>query len=78
MCGWFSDARIFASRWKRRAVGVVRECVGEDLDRDVSVQLRVAGPIDLPHPAFADRRDDFVGTEAGARSEGHVLRIIRL
>ena len=56
----------------RQAVGVVRERVGEDLDRDVAIQLRIAGSVNLSHPPFADRRGDLVDAETGARSERQV------
>ena len=50
--------------------GIAGERVGQDLQRDVAIELRVAGPIHLPHAAFADLRGDFVDAEAGAGSEG--------
>ena len=49
----------------REPIDVVRERLGQDLDRDVAIQLRVAGPEDLPHAAFADAGDHFVDTETG-------------
>jgi hypothetical protein len=52
-----------------QAVGVMREGLGQDLDRDVAVQLRIARAKDLPHPAFANRCGDFVDAEAGAGCE---------
>ena len=51
----------------------MRERLGQDLDRDVSVQLRVARSIHLAHPAFANLRDDFVDAETGAGGEGQTL-----
>ena len=36
---------------------------GQDLDRDLPAQARVARPIDLPHPPRAQQREDFVGPE---------------
>ena len=33
------------------------------LDRDIALQLRVALPVDLSHPAFAGQATDFRGTE---------------
>ena len=62
--------RFRFARESRQTVGVVRERVGQDLDRDVAVQLGVASAKDLPHAPFADRRDDFVDAEAGAGGEG--------
>jgi hypothetical protein len=60
----------------REPVGVVRERVRQDLDRDVSVQRRVASPIHLAHSAFAQLSGDFVDAETRARSEGQVAVII--
>ena len=54
----------------RQAVGVRRERVRQDLDRDLAAERRVRRPIHLPHAAFADRRGDFVDAEPGAWSEG--------
>ena len=45
------------------ALGVVCEQVGQDLERDVATELRVARAIDLAHAAGAEQREDFVGTE---------------
>jgi hypothetical protein len=55
----------------REPFGVVSQCIRENFDCDVSLQRRVRRPIDLAHAAFAERRDDFVGTEAGAWRERH-------
>ena len=43
-------------------IGIGRELLGQDLDGDVAIELRVAGAIDLAHPAGAESPDDFVGT----------------
>ena len=37
-------------------LGIGRDRVGQDLDRDVPLQPRVGGAIDLAHPAGADVR----------------------
>ena len=50
---------------KVQTFSVVRERLGQDLDRDVAIQLRVAGPEHLPHAACADAGDNFVDTETG-------------
>ncbi len=42
------------------AVGVGGEGVGQDLQRDVTIELGVAGPVDLAHPAGSDRSHDLV------------------
>ena len=46
---------------------VVHEGVRQHLDRDVATQARISRAIDLPHPASAEKREDFVGPEARAR-----------
>jgi hypothetical protein len=45
----------------------------QDLDRDEAIEPRVARLVDLAHTALAEERHDFVGAEAGAGSEGHVV-----
>ena len=52
--------RLRLAREPRQAIGVARERVREDLQRDVAIELRVAGAVDLSHAAFADQRGDFV------------------
>ena len=42
-------------------VGIGRDGLREDLDRDVPVQLLIPCPVHLPHPARAQRREDLVG-----------------
>ena len=67
MFGWFRDASVWASRVKpRQPVGIVREGVRENLERDIAIQLRIARAKDLAHAAFADRRGDVVGAKARA------------
>ena len=51
----------------RQALGIVRERVGQDLDRDVAIELRVAGPIDLAHAAGAEGGEDLVTGRGGRR-----------
>src|SRR5205085_9581127 len=52
-------------------LGVLRERRRQDLDRDVPLELRVASPVDLAHPAGADRREDLVGSELRRGGQGH-------
>ncbi len=66
----------FASE-PRQPIRVVRKRLGEDLDRDITIQLGVTGPKDLTHVTFADGREDFVGAEPSAGGEAQVVRIIR-
>ena len=55
----------------RESNGIRGDAVGEHLHRDVSVELPVARAVDLAHAAGAERREDLVAAEAGARGEGH-------
>ena len=58
--------RLRFARETREAIGVERERLGQHLDRDVAIELRVRRAIDLAHAARADGGDDFVGSEASA------------
>ena len=55
----------------RKPVGIRGERLGKNLDRDVAAELRVLRPIDLSHPARAERREDLVRSEAGSGRQGH-------
>ena len=54
-----------------QAVGVLREGRRQDLDRDLAPEPRVLRPVDLPHPARADRREDLVRAQLRAGRERH-------
>ena len=47
----------------------------EDLERDRAIDPRVARPVDLPHAARADGRDDPIGTEVSAPGEAWVSHV---
>ena len=53
------------------AIGIERERVRDDFQRDVATELRVARAIDLAHGAGPERRQDFVRAEACASGQGH-------
>ena len=55
----------------RESARILREVRGEDLDRDVPIELCVLRPVDLSHAARAERREDLVGAETGARGKAH-------
>src|SRR4051812_41599786 len=55
----------------RKRLRPIREIDRENLYRDVSVQLRIPRAIDLAHAAGTERRDDFIGAEAGAGNQRH-------
>jgi hypothetical protein len=63
--------RLRFPREPRETLGVVREQRRQDFDRDVTIQLRVAGAIHLAHPAFTNLRGHFVRAEARAGVEAH-------
>src|SRR5262245_4460504 len=52
-------------------LGIVSVRVGQNLQRDVPVELGVAGAVDLAHATGTNGSEDFVRTEAGAGREGH-------
>ena len=63
-------ASVCASRVNpREPVGVAGERVGQYLQRDIAIELRVARAECLAHPARADAGDDFVDAEARTGSE---------
>ena len=49
--------------------------IGHDLERDVPTERRVAGPIDAPHAAGAEKSRDLVRPEAFAREQRLTLAI---
>ena len=50
----------------REAIWIGGERVGQDLDRDGAIQLRVPRAVDFTHAAGAERRQDLVRAEACA------------
>ena len=58
----------------RQPLGVGDERLGQDLDRDVAVEPRVARAIHLAHAAGAEGGEDLVRTQAGALAKGHWSR----
>jgi hypothetical protein len=59
-----SDGASFA----REALGELR--IGH-LDRHITMQARIARAINLAHASFADKREDFVGSEFIADEKRH-------
>jgi hypothetical protein len=66
--------RLCLTREPRQSIGVARKGVREDLQRNVAIELRVAGAVDLPHATFADQRGDLVEAETSASGQGHEVR----
>ena len=50
----------------RETFGVEREGLGQDFQRDVAIELRVARAIHLAHAARAERGHDFVRADPAA------------
>ena len=47
--------RLRFAREPRQPIRIIRERVRQDLQGDIAIELRVAGPLHLAHAAFADR-----------------------
>ena len=60
----------FASRSNRiLRSGSLESSSGRIFERDLALQLAVAGAVDLAHPAGTERGDDIVTPESVARRE---------
>ncbi len=44
----------------REPIRIVRKRVGQDLQRDITAELRIVGAVDFAHPSAANGPDDFV------------------
>src|SRR6187402_194893 len=55
----------------RQPLRITRDGFRKNLDRDVSIESRIARAIDLSHPAGPKRAQDFVSSEAAAGRERH-------
>jgi hypothetical protein len=71
MLGWLNDASTCASRRKRAIRSVSPAKRPQDFDRDVTVQLRIAGTVHLAHAAGADDTHDLVNGDLRARRQGY-------
>jgi len=56
---------------------IVRQRVGNDLDRDVALQSRMAGAINLAHAACTKQAEDFVCAYSTSGLGCHVVRHYR-
>ena len=50
---------------------VIRKGIGQDLQRDIAIELGVPGAIHLAHATLADQLGDSIRPEACAGAEGH-------
>ena len=53
------------------AIGIARECRGQELDRDVPLQLRIARAIHLSHAADAETSKELESANSIARGSAH-------
>ena len=74
MLGWFSEASTCASRWNRASRSGSARTIGQDLQRDIAIELRVMRAPDLAHAAFAEQARHLIGTDTGAGADGHSAR----
>ena len=58
----------------RQPLGIARERAGQDLDRDVATEPRVAGAIDLAHAAAPEQRENLVAADAAANHRRETRR----
>jgi len=70
------DVRMIERRERLRlalethqAIGVEGKRLRQDLERNITIEPRVAGPVDLAHPASTERRREGVGPEPGSRRQ---------
>ncbi len=79
MLEWFSEARVLVgfTLEAREPIRIVGERLGQRLDGDVAIQLRIAGAKDLPHSPFPDAGDHFEDAKAKAGGESQCGVIIR-
>ena len=55
----------------RQALGISGQRLGQDLDRDLPIEPRIAGPIHLAHATDAKLSRDFVDAEPASGLQGH-------
>src|SRR5262245_27336023 len=70
-----ADTRVADARSSTRLAPETSACIAacraQRLDGDFSTQSRIAGAVDVAHPARADERDHFVMTEPFPSTESH-------
>ena len=59
----------------RQPVRIVNDRIGKDLDRDLALEARITGAIDLAHATRAECADDFIGAETSTGGEWHGLGV---
>jgi hypothetical protein len=64
--------RLGLAHEPRQPVRIAGEELGQDLDRDVAIEPRIAGRVDLAHAARAKRTANLVRTETRTGGERHL------
>ena len=59
------------------ALRILREGLGEDLDRHRAIESRIARAIDLTQSARAKRCDNLIRPESSSDREGHACSLFR-
>ena len=54
-----------------KPIGVGGKGRREDFDRDIAAEARIAGAVDLAHPAGTDGGQDLIRAEMGVWGQGH-------
>jgi hypothetical protein len=60
MLGWLSDEQLRFPLEAREAIGIARERVRDDFQRDVAVESGVARAVDLAHATGAEHACHFI------------------
>jgi hypothetical protein len=55
----------------RLTLEALRKFRGGDFDRDIAIQPRVAGAVNLAHPSRSEGRENLIGSQASSRCKGH-------
>jgi hypothetical protein len=71
MLAWLRAAILRFAMKPIDPFGIARVGIGEHLDCDVAVQLRVMRAIDLAHATRADEGEDLVDAKADAGRKAH-------
>ena len=72
MFGWLREARELGLALEpRQAVRVRGEQIRQDFQRDIAIELGVAGTVHLTHATFTNLGTDFIDTEARPWVERH-------
>ena len=67
--------RLRFAREAREAFAVGGKELGQDLDRDAAIELRVAGAIDLAHAARTECADDLIRSQSTAGRDHCLISI---